>query len=575
MDQQAQARPVWRSPWLLLAGILLAHVACNTLWVRADQTMRGFDEPLHVTAACHAINLVLADGVAGAGQAARGRRAGQWPSAGYVPWVLPALVVGHDLPALRLFNSGYLALLLLALLFLGRRLHSDRAGVLAAALVTLYPAIFGASRHFNQDLPYVAVVAVCMALLLATERYARSGHALALGAAVGFSVLVRPHAAVILAAPGVLWTIWSVARPRAGCPRWRVLLNVALCGAVAAGVSAIWWAGRLDHIQEIYASHQQGTNMFSWMHKQSSLAYYLKGLPLAISAPLSLAFAGGCVGLALGLARAARGARRPRPEMLLIWIWLVLGLAAMASFRVHLNRYQYPLLPAVALLSACGLCSLPHRWLRRGAVAAALLAGVCGWLLCSSSHLRPGSRLVLDCDPNSSCDFGEPFESSGPPAEETLYTAGLKVARHLRQAHSGGRGVLVSISRELRVAMMLKPALMTTLPLLQLSHRELQAYGQNQPGEECEPMHQTLGGFSFPLPNKPFNHCYTLVDTFKADRGPPDAPPRSVPGATRVMEASTRWRDGVARFVLWRHQRCPVRAGTFFRADGEPVIPCD
>ena len=88
-------------------------------------------------------------------------------------------------------------------------------------------------------------------------------------------------------------------------------------------------------------------------------------------------------------------------------------------------------------------------------------------------------------------------------------------------------------------------------------------------------MHQTLGGFSFPLPNKPFNHCYTLVDTFKADRGPPDAPPRSVPGATRVMEASTRWRDGVARFVLWRHQRCPVRAGTFFRADGEPVIPCD
>ncbi len=549
------------------------HLAANALWVHNDQTMRGFDEPHHVVSATHALNLVRANGVSGAWEAARGRRAGQWPSAGYVPWVPLGLVFGSSLAALRLFNMAYMAVLLLSLFSAGRRLHSPAAGVLAAALCTFYPAIFGASRHFNQDLPYVAVVAMCVALLLATRRFSRAGAALALGAGVGFAVLVRPHSAIMLGAPGLAWIVVSLVRPSA--PRWKVLVSMALCAAAAAGISSIWWAFRLEHIQEILFAHYEGANMFDWMQKQPSIVYYLKGFPAGITS-LSLALlAAACAGLLLGRRRADPATRRPRAEMVLSWIWLVGGLVAISMFRVHLNRYQYPLFPAAALLTGCGLASLGPRLLRRSVVAAAVSLAAAGWLLCSASGWRPLPAALLDCDPNCSREFGEPFESSGPPHEDTLFSTGLKTAQWLHDKHGGGRGLLVRIPNQLRVAMMIKPALMTTLPLLQISHRDLKAYGDNQTGEECEAMHQTLGGYSFPLTHQPYAHCYTITDAFKADHGPLDKPAMPVAGAAKVHEVSTRFRDGKVTYFLWRHHRCPARAEPFMDLEkGGLWIPC-
>ena len=122
---------------------------------------------------------------------------------------------------------------------------------------------------------------------------------------------------------------------------------------------------------------------------------------------------------------------------------------------------------------------------------------------------------------------------------------------------------------------MIKPALMTTLPLLQISHRDLKAYGDNQTGEECEAMHQTLGGYSFPLTHQPYAHCYTITDAFKADHGPLDKPAMPVAGAAKVHEVSTRFRDGKVTYFLWRHHRCPARAEPFMDLEkGGLWIPC-
>ena len=412
-----------------------------------------------------------------------------------------------------------------------------------------------------------------MALLLATRRFSRSGAALALGAGVGFAVLVRPHSAILLGAPGLTWVLVSVVWPRAA--RWRTLANMVLCAAAAAGVTSIWWAYRLEHIQEILFAHYEGANMFDWMQKQPSIVYYLKGFPAGISTVALVLLAGATAGLVLGGRRADPATRRPRAEMVLIWVWLLGGLAAISLFRVHLNRYQYPLFPAAALLTGCGLVSLAPRLLRRSLVAAAVALGATGWLLCSFTDHRPGAAALLDCDPNCSREFGEPFESSGPPHEDTLYSAGIKTASWLRQKHGGGSGLLLQIPNQLRVSMMIKPALMTTLPLVQITHRDLKAYGDNQTGEECEAMHQTLGGYSFPLPHLPYSYCYTLTDAFKADHGPRDKPAAPVAGARKVHEVSTRFRDGRVTFRLWLHHRCPERAEPFMDLEkGGLWIPC-
>ena len=88
-------------------------------------------------------------------------------------------------------------------------------------------------------------------------------------------------------------------------------------------------------------------------------------------------------------------------------------------------------------------------------------------------------------------------------------------------------------------------------------------------------MHQTLGGYSFPLPHLPYTHCYTITDAFKADHGPLERPAAPVAGARKVFEVSTRFRDGKATFRLWLHHRCPERAEPFLDLEkGGLWIPC-
>ena len=538
-------------PWLALAGILAAHLLVNVLWLQADQTLRAEDQGTQLASAASAYSMVTGEGIAGVWQVLRGVVGTEQPGAGYLVWVALAFVFGQSIFSLRLLNIFYLALLLVSVKYVGQRLHSARAGLLAAALLSLYPCIFGASRQFGADFPATAMVAAGVAALLFSERFGRSGPSALLGLMVGLAVLVRPLTLFSLGPVMALAAAWSLARP-AEVSRLRVLLNLALAALAAAGTSAVWWWGRLPRIYNALVLHQQGEVKLQWM-EQSSGSYYLQHLPLGTT-PFLL----GVVALALaGLFFGRRGlwlSRRAEPW--LVWAWLVLGLGTLALIQVHMLRYMFPLLPALALVTAHGLCSLPHRKSRRLMVAMVIATAAFSWLVCSFA-VGPPSLSGAGSEEECSTYLCGTWRYGGPPATDPPFETARRVADVLREAHGQGAGVVVRLPVDfktnedheiLHAFVVANAVLLIELPRVVVSGRPWAH--SSRPDRSDDQVHGHFCGLSTARQG-PYRHCYTL-SIRQASRAAP-----AITG-TRVLQQTALFGGEDLRYTLWRHRPCPV-----------------
>lgn len=547
-------------PWQVLGAIFLVAAGANALWVVQDQTLRAYDMGPHIEAAARAHDVVRTEGLSGALRVLRGHAAGWWPSAGYLPWTMLSLVFGHSVTALRLFNLLYLALLLWAVFDLGRSLRSERAGLVAAALVLLYPGVYGESRQFGLDFPGAALVALCMALLLRTRCLSRRGAAAWLGLATGAAVLVRPQSAFFLAVPGLLAVVAGLYRPPAGS-RARVLVNTALALGLAAGTSGVWWFGRVGEIAAALGSHRSGWAELPAAEHSALVEYLLVG-PLCFSA-FGLFVAGLMLPWHAMAVRAdvRQGGLADAVAPLLLWAWLVSGLTFLSLLHVTSLRYLLPLCPPLALISAHGLVSAGrHRgpWARRVGLGLALGAAATLWLLDSFIATSP---LPVGLGSAHPAHLFQLHVTSGPPARDPIVLAAQRMADQLRRRHPRTREVAVRMlcppqeqptarprrcGVELQLRWITAAVLAAELPGVVLDPERLGSDGWYRPIEAA----------AVPLGRAAVKQCYTLVfshpDT-SADHGGRlifetrfnDTTPYTPHSRPRPLRAS-----------LWLHQDC-------------------
>jgi len=554
--------PASRSTRIQLAalGVILAlHGVANLTWIGLDRTLRANDMGPHLAGAACVVNLVAHEGLGGILAAARGTDPVRWPSAGYLPWVPPALLLGHGVAAMRGYNLIWIAVLLLCMWIAGRRLHSGWAGVLGAALVSLYPGIYGESRQFEMDLPGAVMVTLCVVLLLSVDRFSRPGRIVLLGLAMGLAVLTRPQSLLLLALPCGVALIHALAFP-GGRSRLRILGQALLVPLLALAVSSVWWWGRADLIALDLLDHQQGKGFAA---QGASWSFYLLALSLAAS-PLLL----GAAGLSLaGHARA--GYRRltlkqgpgvgAAPGMLLVWLWLLGGYLMLSALEVHMLRYLLPLLPALALLTAVGLLSLPLPLLRRVLTGAALAVAAAAWLWGSFDlrftpwpNLHPPTAREIPRD--------EPYLTSGRPAITPLYELLEQAVDALRRRHGGGAGVVIRLvnrdyTDDLRLPWMAVPLLLLELPGMCITERPPDQFlGEPRAEEGIK-----WGSAPYPVPWTRARHCYTLVFENIPGEGERPAPVPPVPGGELIFEQTMKdrhTRSGRSRLTITRHRRC-------------------
>ena len=114
-------------------------------------------------------------------------------------------------------------------------------GALAAALLGLFPIVFAMSRYLYLDFALTALVALDLALLIGSARFARRWPSLGFGLVLGLAFWVKWTAAAFVIGPliymvlgaGVLPYAWR--HPKALLPRWRWLALALLAGVAAIG----------------------------------------------------------------------------------------------------------------------------------------------------------------------------------------------------------------------------------------------------------------------------------------------------------------------------------------------------
>ncbi len=319
------------------------------------------------------------------------------------------LILGASLLTGIAVNLVSLAVLLLSVSWIGRRLYSQReearvdtkGGSLALAVVG---PLLATSYHFSAwllhdaflDYPLTAIVALSFALLISAGDFKGRRSALIFGLSAGLGMLTKQTFAFFFVLPALYVTIRVLlSRDR------KALVNLVLAGLAAAALASVWYWPHLHDVIRIYQVNKQAAMseneapLFTFF---SNLFYPHALLSTQMQLPLGLLF---LAGLIYSLARR-------RSESVLLYLWLLGGIASFTLVANKDARYTVPVLPAAALISVCWLSgwkTQPDGKQERfsskaaGALKPALVACIAVWALvsfCNAQWPRPGMGFYLD-----------------------------------------------------------------------------------------------------------------------------------------------------------------------------------
>lgn len=428
---------------LVLCGLCLFQLVSQAVWMRASpwEVLSIPDDFAHMMSLLHLQAVARMEGVGGL-VGFLDEIHSHYPMVAHYPRVLVAHLVSPALEVVRLANVLYFVALVTGVYLLGRLLAGRGAGLLAAALVTLMPAVYGGLRSAGLDYPGLCLMPWPLYFLLRSDGLRSPVPSLLFGLSAGVAALVRGQTLLFLFWPALVvlgrgaWQAYRVGG-------WRGVGRPLACAAASlaalAAATATWWYGRLDMFWAQAASHSTGQGM-DFHEGDITLAggaeFVFTSLPFLFSGP-------GVVALIL---LGAVFARRPGRRLELAASVLVpLALFCFIALRHH--RYLMFAVPACAVVIGAGIWSLLANW--RGP-AAAVVAGallymwLCcstgtGWLAgCEPVEVRSG-RFLARC---GDCAYTAARPTGSPRHMETQAAA---LAERLSAAHPDGSRALLYV----------------------------------------------------------------------------------------------------------------------------------
>jgi hypothetical protein len=277
-------------------------------------------------------------------------------------------------------NLIFFGVVIISTYLLGVRCASRQAGVLAAMLASLYPAIYGQSRKFGLDLPLTAMTTLNVYMLLRTDYFRKRGDSLLLGLTIGLGLLTKGQIVIYMAVPIVYSWIEGI---RSGEGRRKSCVwNFVLFLLIASGVSAVWWWGIALPLWRAYFITVTDYP-FSWAYayqKQQPLTarwllFHAFHCAISVSPFFFIVFI-------ISLVPFFRSTARCKDILLL---WLLGSYAIWTASNIKRDTDFLPCLPAVALISAIGIMSWEQARLRRLAVACCCIVGLVQYFCVSFS----------------------------------------------------------------------------------------------------------------------------------------------------------------------------------------------
>ena len=267
------------APWLLVGGLVLFHALNNWLWLSENVTSTGWDKPRHLAQSVHYAHLLSSPSLQSLFALMTGDmiRPPLFPASAALLYGL----FGRTADIATMVNVIYLALALGATYGLGQRWGGRRLGMVSVALLAFFPMFYSMSRYFYLEFSLLAMVALTVYLLLATDGFRRRGLSLLFGLSLGLALLTKRTSAVFIAGPvivvvlasGLLPSLWQRLKQR---PRlyWKKALIAVAVGFVPA---ALWYWPNREAVQALIL----GDALFFLWWALAGLTIYWLLLPAA------------------------------------------------------------------------------------------------------------------------------------------------------------------------------------------------------------------------------------------------------------------------------------------------------
>ena len=346
------------SYWWFPFGLSLAFVAITAGWLATDSRVPDFDSGRHLF-----YSWIYHDKLRAGDLTAPFTDFNNYPPLTHLVGGLVAFVAGVSVPAAVLTqNIFFVPLLALGVFGAANIAFGPRAAVTATIFALGTPMVVSTFHVYMLDAPQAALIAISVWLLLASERFAKTGISVAGGVAVACAQLSKQTSLIFVA--GLILVMLL----RGG---WKNLRGAAAFAAACAVVGAPWYFVHLEDLRTLTEGATSGavlsqtdfagnlypprwsTHNFGW--------YFWNAVNVQILVPFTLIF---LTGLATALWQFGRFRRSNdfTPE-------LVAG-GAISWFAITLvtlkdPRYILPALVYIAIFAAAPASI----WRRRGATA--------------------------------------------------------------------------------------------------------------------------------------------------------------------------------------------------------------
>jgi 4-amino-4-deoxy-L-arabinose transferase-like glycosyltransferase len=346
---------------------LLFYVVNNGIWLLLDRSSPSYDKAAHTGFALQFLRLFEAPTRLSLAKLLKVTQ--YWPPLFHIASVPVTMVLGFSVSSVAATNFLFLPVAVFSIYAIGRRLFDEWVGAGAVALTLLYPIVYALARTVLVDFALLAMVALSLHLLLASDGGLNPRRSWGLGLAIGGAMLTKWTAVVFLIGPALFWLARSSRREKPRPAAAALALGLAALTLVA--VALPWYVKSfgpfLEGARVAFGSDpaQEGDPI----RVLDSLHWYWHSTYDAmIQWPLLIPT---LVGLVAGLVW-----QRPRAKLVFLWLWIVPPLVFFVLIPNKDGRFLVPALPAVAMVATAGIQSMPWPAVRSAVWASTLALGI-------------------------------------------------------------------------------------------------------------------------------------------------------------------------------------------------------
>mgnify|MGYP000058929680 CR=1 FL=1 len=340
---------------LVLILFIIIYASANLFWLFKDTLPPPFDQSAHILIVLK-FNRLL-DEPQRLSLTKLLRTTVYWPPLFHFSAAVVTKIFGFSPDKVALTNFFFLILLVLALFKLGQHWFGPESGFLTVFLTLMSPLVFGLLRDNLVDFCLLTTIVGVQYLIIKSSGGWKLKSGFLLGLAMGFSLLAKWTSPAFFAftAIFIFFQTWYEKK----YPFQKALLGAAVLILAALMISLPWYLKNLSDFRAgaqhalLADSKLEGDPTSFW----SSLVWYLATLKEVIISNRLFPF------FLLGLLA------------YFLWVkkWLALFFSLFWFFPALLifilipnkdARFILPILPAIALLSAAGLKSLPWKNIR-------------------------------------------------------------------------------------------------------------------------------------------------------------------------------------------------------------------